>query len=162
MKKNFTLDDLLQSAYIRMPRLIFKLRYSDDPEDRLLADLYEYLYTQSYFKKGTAEKLNKNLDCERGQHICSHTEMAKRLMLTAKKIAVLISELKKLNLIEVEHIGGISHISIRYYDRLAGTLRDVVAKPVKEEKKPKENQADNPQRLCLKNHPLGMQSQNNN
>jgi len=83
-------------------------------------------------------------------------------MLTAKKIAVLISELKKLNLIEVEHIGGISHISIRYYDRLAGTLRDVVAKPVKEEKKPKENQADNPQRLCLKNHPLGMQSQNNN
>ena len=162
MKKNFTLDDLLQSAYIRMPRLIFKLRYSDDPEDRLLADLYEYLYTQSYFKKGTAEKLNKNLDCERGQHICSHTEMAKRLMLTAKKIAVLISELKKLNLIEVEHIGGISHISIRYYDRLAGTLRDVVDKPVKEEKKPKENQADNPQRLCLKNHPLGMQSQNNN
>jgi len=162
MKKNFTLDDLLQSAYIRMPRLIFKLRYSDDPEDRLLADLYEYLYTQSYFKKGTAEKLNKNLDCERGQHICSHTEMAKRLMLTAKKIAVLISELKKLNLIEVEHIGGISHISIRYYDRLAGTLRDVVAKPVKEEKKPKENQAENPQRLCLKNHPLGMQSQNNN
>ena len=162
MKKNFTLDDLLQSAYIRMPRLIFKLRYSDDPEDRLLADLYEYLYTQSFFKKGTAEKLNKNLDCERGQHICSHTEMAKRLMLTAKKIAVLISELKKLNLIEVEHIGGISHISIRYYDRLAGTLRDVVAKPVKEEKKPKENQGDNPQRLCLKNHPLGMQSQNNN
>jgi hypothetical protein len=45
---------------------------------------------------------------------------------------------------------------------LAGTLRDVVAKPVKEEKMPKENHADNPQRLCLKNHPLGMQSQNNN
>ena len=162
MKKNFTLDDLLQSAYIRMPRLIFKLRYSDDPEDRLLADLYEYLYTQSFFKKGMVDKHNTQLDCQRGQIICSHTEMAKRLMLTAKKIAVLISELKKLNLIEVEHIGGISHISIRYYDRLAGTLRDVVAKPVKEEKKPKENQGDNPQRLCLKNHPLGMQSQNNN
>ena len=162
MKKKFTLEALLNSPYIRMPRVIHELRYGDDPEGRLLADLYEYLYTQSYFKKGTAEKLNKNLDCERGQHICSHTEMAKRLMLTAKKIAVLISELKKLNLIEVEHIGGISHISIRYYDRLAGTLRDVVDKPVKEEKKPKENQAENPQRLCLKNHPLGMQSQNNN
>jgi len=162
MKKKFTLEKLLNSPYIRMPRVIHELRYGDDPEARLLADLYEYLYTQSYFKKGKADKLNKNMDCERGQHICSHTEMAKRLMVTAKKIAVLVSELKKLNLIEVEHIGGISHISIRYYDKLAGTLRDVVAKPVKEEKMPKENQADNPQRLCLKNHPLGMQSQNNN
>ena len=162
MKKNFTLDDLLQSAYIRMPRLIFKLRYSDDPEDRLLADLYEYLYTQSFFKKGKVDKHNTQLDCQRGQIICSQAEIAKCLQVKLKKTKILIKELKELNLIEVEQIGGISHISIRYYDRLAGTLRDVVAKPAKEEKKPKENQADNPQRLCLKNHPLGMQSQNNN
>ena len=162
MKKKFTLEKLLNSPYIRMPRVIHELRYGDDPEARLLADLYEYLYTQSYFKKGTADKLNKNMECERGQHICSHTEMAKCLGLTAKKIAVLINELKELNLIEVEHIGGISHISIRYYDRLAGTLRDTATKPSIQEKKPKENQGDNPQRLCLKNHPLGRQSQNNN
>ena len=162
MKKKFTLEKLLNSPYIRMPRVIHELRYGDDPEARLLADLYEYLYTQSYFKKGTADKLNKNMECERGQHICSHTEMAKCLGLTAKKIAVLVSELKKRNLIEVEHIGGISHISIRYYDRLAGTLRDTATKPVKEEKKPRENQDNNPQRLCLKNHPLGRQSQSNN
>ena len=162
MKKKFTLEALLNSPYIRMPRVIHELRYGDDPEGRLLADLYEYLYTQSYFKKGTADKLNKNMECERGQHICSHTEMAKCLGLTAKKIAALVSELKKRNLIEVEHIGGISHISIRYYDRLAGTLRDTATKPAKEEKKPRENQDNNPQRLCLKDHPLGMQSQNNN
>ena len=162
MKKKFTLETLLNSPYIRMPRVIHELRYGDDPEGRLLADLYEYLYTQSYFKKGTAEKLNKNLDCQRGQIICSLADMSKCLHLKPRKINALIGELKELNLIEVEQIGGISHISIRYYDRLAGTLRDVVDKPVKEEKKPKENQGDNPQRLCLKNHPLGMQSQNNN
>mgnify|MGYP006346552553 FL=1 len=162
MKKKFTLEALLQSAYIRMPRLIFKLRYSDDPEDRLLADLYEYLYTQSFFKKGTVDKQRTQLECQRGQIICSLADMSKCLHLKPRKINALIGELKELNLIEVEQIGGISHISIRYYDRLAGTLRDVVDKPVKEEKKPKENQGDNPQRLCLKNHPLGMQSQNNN
>ena len=162
MKKKFTLEALLNSPYIRMPRVIHELRYGDDPEGRLLADLYEYLYTQSFFKKGMVDKHNTQLDCQRGQIICSQAEIAKCLQVKLKKTKILIKELKELNLIEVEQIGGISHISIRYYDRLAGTLRDVVAKPVKEEKKPKENQADNPQRLCLKNHPLGMQSQNNN
>ena len=162
MKKKFTLEALLNSPYIRMPRVIHELRYSDDPEARLLADLYEYLYTQSFFKKGMVDKHNTQLDRQRGQIICSQAEIAKCLQVKLKKTKILIKELKELNLIEVEQIGGISHISIRYYDRLAGTLRDVVDKPVKEEKKPKENPDNNPQRLCLKNHPLGMQSQNNN
>ena len=48
MKKKLTLENLLKSPYIRMPRVIHELRYSDDPEARLLADLYEYLYTQSW------------------------------------------------------------------------------------------------------------------
>lgn len=157
MKKKLELTYLLKSGYIRMPRALYLVRYSDDPEAKLLADLYEFLYSQCFFKKGNVRKRRKNFSCERGQFICSHAEMAEILGIRVKRIPVLLEELKRLNLIEVEYIRGISHIGILYYDSLAGNPQE--PKPeypdeIKRKKEAAKTSDSETTRVSYKNHPL--------
>ena len=160
MKNKLTLSCLLKSGYIRVPRIVFVLYFSGDPQEKLLAGLYLYLYTQSYFKTGSVCKHRKVLPCERGQIICSHADMAKVMGNSKKCIGPLLEELKQLEVIEVELIEGISHIGILYYDSLAGIPSDFKPEPseqdkqmVQEEETKKAARA-NPTRISYDNYPL--------
>lgn len=133
--KNFTLKNLIKQGYIRVPRKVFELYYSGDPDAKMLAELYLYLYSQSYFKTGHVEKNGLPLTCERGQIICSQAEMAQVVGCTKKMTVALLEELKELDLIEVEIIERISHIGILYYDKLAGMPQELKPELTEKEKK---------------------------
>ena len=117
------LDSLLESGYIRVPRKVLNDLYGSNPLEQLLANVYLFLFSRSYFATGTVVRDNKQLTCHRGQVICSQEELSATFGLTIWKVRDVLNRLKERYLIEVENIKGISHIRILYYDSIAGKPR---------------------------------------
>ena len=114
------LDSLLESGYIRVPRKVLNDLYGSNPLEQLLANVYLFLFSRSYFATGTVVRDNKQLTCHRGQVICSQEELSATFGLTIWKVRDVLNRLKERYLIEVENIKGISHIGMLYYDSIAG------------------------------------------
>ena len=114
------LDSLLESGYIRVPRKVLNDLYGSNPLEQLLANVYLFLFSRSYFATGTVVRDNKQLTCHRGQVICSQEELSATFGLTIGKVRDVLNRLKERYLIEVENIKGISHIGMLYYDSIAG------------------------------------------
>ena len=117
------LDSLLESGYIRVPRKVLNDLYGSNPLEQLLANVYLFLFSRSYFATGTVVRDNKQLTCHRGQVICSQEELSATFGLTIWKVRDVLNRLKERYLIEVENIKGISHIGMLYYDSIAGKPR---------------------------------------
>ena len=117
------LDSLLESGYIRVPRKVLNDLYGSDAEEQLIAQVYLFLFSRSYFATGTVIRDNKQLTCHRGQVICSQAELATKFNLSPWRVRGMLSILKQRYLIEVENIKGISHIGMLYYDSIAGKPR---------------------------------------
>ena len=117
------LDSLLESGYIRVPRKVLNDLYGSNPLEQLLANVYLFLFSRSYFATGTVVRDNKQLTCHRGQVICSQEELSATFGLTIWKVRDVLNRLKERYLIEVENIKGISHIGMLYYDSSAGKPR---------------------------------------
>ena len=119
----FYLDSLLESGYVRVPRKVLNDLYCTNATEQLLANVYLFLFSRSYFATGTVVRDNKQLTCHRGQVICSQEELSATFGLTIWKVRDVLNRLKERYLIEVENIKGISHIGILYYDSIAGKPR---------------------------------------
>jgi len=117
------LDSLLESGYIRVPRKVLNDLYGSNALEQLLANIYLFLFSRSYFATGTVVRDNKQLTCHRGQVICSQEELSATFGLTIWKVRDVLNRLKERYLIEVENIKGISHIGMLYYDSIAGKPR---------------------------------------
>ncbi|MFV0272379.1 MAG: hypothetical protein ACK5HZ_12045 [Macellibacteroides fermentans] len=114
------LDSLLESGYVRVPRKVLNDLYGSDAEEQLIAHVYLFLFSRSYFATGTVIRDNKQLTCHRGQVICSQAELAAKFNLSPWRVRGVLNILKERYLIEVENIKGISHIGMLYYDSIAG------------------------------------------
>ena len=114
------LDSLLESGYVRVPRKVLNDLYGSDAEEQLIAHVYLFLFSRSYFATGTVIRDNKQLTCHRGQVICSQAELAAKFNLSPWRVRGVLNILKQRYLIEVENIKGISHIGMLYYDSIAG------------------------------------------
>ena len=117
------LDSLLESGYVRVPRKVLNDLYGSDAEEQLIAHVYLFLFSRSYFATGTVIRDNKQLTCHRGQVICSQAELAAKFNLSPWRVRGVLNILKERYLIEVENIKGISHIGMLYYDSIAGKPR---------------------------------------
>ena len=116
----FYLDSLLESGYVRVPRKVLNDLFGSDAEEQLIAHVYLFLFSRSYFATGTVIRDNKQLTCHRGQVICSQAELAAKFNLSPWRVRGVLNILKERYLIEVENIKGISHIGMLYYDSIAG------------------------------------------
>ena len=154
------LDSLLESGYIRVPQKVLNDLYGSNPLEQLLANVYLFLFSRSYFATGTVVRDNKQLTCHRGQVICSQEELSATFGLTIWKVRDVLNRLKQRYLIEVENKMGISHIGILYYDSIAGKPRQEGAlegRSGKKRQKERETEASNTT-FSLKGHILDFMS----
>ena len=154
------LDSLLESDYIRVPRKVLNDHYGSNPLEQLLANVYLFLFSRSYFATGTVVRDNKQLTCHRGQVICSQEELSATFGLTIWKVRDVLNRLKQRYLIEVENKMGISHIGILYYDSIAGKPRQedtIKGGSGKKRQKERETEASNTT-FSLKGHILDFMS----
>ena len=154
------LDSLLESDYIRVPRKVLNDLYGSNPLEQLLANVYLFLFSRSYFATGTVVRDNKQLTCHRGQVICSQEELSATFGLTIWKVRDVLNRLKERYLIEVENIKGISHIGMLYYDSIAGKPRQESSSDGgsgKKRQKERETEASNTT-FSLKGHILDFMS----
>ena len=154
------LDSLLESGYIRVPRKVLNDLYGSNPPEQLLANVYLFLFSRSYFATGTVVRDNKQLTCHRGQVICSQEELSATFGLTIWKVRDVLNRLKQRYLIEVENKMGISHIGILYYDSIAGKPRQedtIKGGSGKKRQKERETEASNTT-FSLKGHILDFMS----
>ena len=150
------LDSLLESGYIRVPQKVLNDLYGSNPLEQLLANVYLFLFSRSYFATGTVVRDNKQFTCHRGEVICSQEEIAAIFGLSVWKVRDVLNRLKERYLIEVENKMGISHIGILYYDSIAGKPRQEDAmegKSGKKRQKERETEASNTT-FSLKGHIL--------
>ena len=154
------LDSLLESGYIRVPRKVLNDLYGSNPLEQLLANVYLFLFSRSYFASGTVIRDNKQLTCHRGQVICSQEELSATFGLTIWKVRDVLNRLKERYLIEVENIKGISHIGMLYYDSIAGKPKQESSSDGgsgKKRQKERETEASNTT-FSLKGHILDFMS----
>ena len=154
------LDSLLESGYIRVPRKVLNDLYGSNPLEQLLANVYLFLFSRSYFATGTVVRDNKQLTCHRGQVICSQEELSATFGLTIWKVRDVLNRLKERYLIEVENIKGISHIGMLYYDSIAGKPKQESSsegESGKKRQKERETEASNTT-FSLKGHILDFMS----
>ena len=89
------LDSLLESGYVRVPRKVLNDLYGSDAEEQLIAHVYLFLFSRSYFATGTVIRDNKQLTCHRGQVICSQAELATKFNLSPWRVRGMLSILKE-------------------------------------------------------------------
>ena len=140
------LDSLLESGYIRVPRKVLNDLYGSNALEQLLANIYLFLFSRSYFATGTVIRDKKQFTCHRGEVICSQEEIAAIFGLSVWKVRDVLNRLKERYLIEVENKMGVSHIGILYYDSIAGKPRQEDAmegKSGKKRQKERETESSN-------------------
>jgi hypothetical protein len=146
------LNDILTKGYIRVPRAILADLFCKDEKKHQEANLYLFLLSSTFYKKGDVHKLDKEMVCQRGQFICSQSELEEVFELSRRQVRLLLSTLVQRNLIEVEVKNHISHISIVHYDSIAGTPSKPTVQKKAEQKVAAEKPCDT--KLSYKNHPM--------
>lgn len=114
-KKDAKALEAFGKGFVKVPRQIMKLFFSEKATDRLLGKMYFSLICLCNFADGHVFLNGEKVFCAAGEYVCTHRVLSAKTHIQLGSISRLLHSLSDLNLIEVTVIEGGSRIRVCGY-----------------------------------------------